>query len=364
MEYSARGAIMAKRSIEEKLDRLQARRDPLGMRAAVARVAKPTDGQIEAGNYRKGHITLGGLPITLESVKGSIRRGVNKATGKPWAVKLPAHYGYIKQTTGNDGDHLDVYVGPHHHDAHGRAVHVVNQHDLGTGRFDEHKAFLGFRDRAHAIQTYDAGFSDGRGPERRKSVHTLTFEDFRKWIGGNDTTKPLKKGLIGSAAKAGVEFGRRHRFATGIGGGIGAGLGIPMATEEYNRHPAVRAIAGAAVAGGGAALLSRHLQVGRVLRSSRSLYDGGLADVVREHHRVLSGGTPNPLQEAQAHAAFRAGKKTALQQAKSQRQAGKAAIRTRRTPVALAAIAGVGALGLHRKHYTMPPDYQVDSQQQ
>ena len=44
--------------------------------------ANPTDAQKEAGNYRKGHITLDGYGITIENPKGSTRSGVD-ASGQP-----------------------------------------------------------------------------------------------------------------------------------------------------------------------------------------------------------------------------------------------------------------------------------------
>ncbi|OYX89042.1 MAG: hypothetical protein B7Y78_14865, partial [Caulobacter sp. 35-67-4] len=37
----------------------------------------------------------------------------------------------------------------------------------GSGKFDEHKCLLGFRNEAEALRVYDAGFSDGSGPRRR-----------------------------------------------------------------------------------------------------------------------------------------------------------------------------------------------------
>jgi hypothetical protein len=61
----------------------------------AAKAEKPASPeQAEAGNYRKGHVTIQGIEITIENAKGSIRSGVNK-NGTPWSVKMPTHYGYI-----------------------------------------------------------------------------------------------------------------------------------------------------------------------------------------------------------------------------------------------------------------------------
>lgn len=95
----------------------------------------PTEAQKIAGNYRKEHISFQGILITVENKKGSTRRGVDVG-GKSWSCTLPADYGYIKRSEGADGDQVDVYLGP---DKQSQLVVIVNQKDLKTGRFDEHK---------------------------------------------------------------------------------------------------------------------------------------------------------------------------------------------------------------------------------
>lgn len=50
----------------------------------------PTDAQKEAGNYKKGHIKVDGLNITIEQPKGSIRRGTD-ANGKQWESARQAY---------------------------------------------------------------------------------------------------------------------------------------------------------------------------------------------------------------------------------------------------------------------------------
>ena len=55
----------------------------------------PTDAQKEAGNYKKGHITLDGYDITIENPKGSTRSGVD-ANGQSWSVTMNNDYGYIR----------------------------------------------------------------------------------------------------------------------------------------------------------------------------------------------------------------------------------------------------------------------------
>jgi hypothetical protein len=92
---------------------------------------------------------------------------------------MPADYGYIRRTNGADGEQLDCYVGP---DPSAPVVWIVEQADLATGRFDEHKVMLGFGSREEAISTYTLGFSDGMGPARIRDVLELQIADFTSWL--------------------------------------------------------------------------------------------------------------------------------------------------------------------------------------
>ena len=121
------------------------------------------------------HVNFRGLKIYIENPKGSVRRGKNK-DGKEWANVLAADYGYIKRTEGADGDDVDVFVGPHQ-DAD--RVFVIYQIDQESGKFDEHKCFLGFHTREEAekayLNSYDAGWKVG-------PVVEMEFEHFSRWM--------------------------------------------------------------------------------------------------------------------------------------------------------------------------------------
>lgn len=138
--------------------------------------AVPTPAQIEAGNYPKGHIRRHGLDITIETRAGETRSGIG-ADGRPWSVVMPADYGYIRRTIGADGEQVDCYVGP---DEKALEVYVVDQLDATTRAFDEHKAFIGFAARSIALETYESGFSDGRGRLRIGNIREFTPEIFRQ----------------------------------------------------------------------------------------------------------------------------------------------------------------------------------------
>lgn len=160
----------------------------MGRATGGAVTSNPTDAQKKAGNYRKHHISFQGLPISLESIKGQTRSGTDPS-GKKWSVKLPYDYGYIKRTEGADGDHVDVCIGPDHASDH---VFIIDQNDLGTGKFDEHKVMLGYRTKEDATKAYRDGFSDGRGIERMGAVVRMSMPEFKRWLKDCDTKKPVR----------------------------------------------------------------------------------------------------------------------------------------------------------------------------
>lgn len=166
---------------------------------AQAKVADtdPSDGQKIAGNYRKGHVNIHGLDISIENPRGSWREG-----GPPeerWRSKLNHHYGDIKRTVGGDDDNVDCFIGHHLKSPH---IFVIDQHHLKEGKqFDEHKCFIGFGSKLQAREAYHRAFSDGKGKDRIGHIETMTVDGFKDWLKNADTTQPIK--------------GHRERFAAG-----------------------------------------------------------------------------------------------------------------------------------------------------
>ena len=148
---------------------------------------EPTEAQKEAGNYRKGHVKVHGLDVTIENAKGSIRRGTDPS-GAAWEVEMPAHYGYIRRSEGGDGEQVDVYVGE---EPESSQVYVIDQIDPDTGRFDEHKVILGTRNLDDAYDLYTAGFSDGRGGDRAGAITEMDIGEFQGWLEEGDTRRPI-----------------------------------------------------------------------------------------------------------------------------------------------------------------------------
>lgn len=166
---------------------------------------EPTQAQKEAGNYKVGRVRIGGMDISIENPKGSERKGID-SDGEAWSVTMPAHYGYVRRTEGADGDHLDVYVGDN---PESDKVFVVDQVDAKTGKFDEHKAIIGTNSLEEAKALYDAGFSDGKGPQRRGAVTEMTVPEFREWAETGNTKAPLAdiSGRDGDAKASAVDAG-------------------------------------------------------------------------------------------------------------------------------------------------------------
>ena len=150
----------------------------------------PTDRQKEAGNYRKGHVQVGAFDVTIENPKGSVRRGVD-ADGKKWETTMTHTYGYIRGTTGVDGDHIDVYISSDVDAWDGRKAFVVDQYNP-DGSFDEHKVMLGFNDRDDAFSAYLSNYEEDWQNGRRLDVTPVNLEDFEKWIDSSKRkTKPF-----------------------------------------------------------------------------------------------------------------------------------------------------------------------------
>lgn len=156
--------------------------------SALAVNDNPTEAQKAVGNYKKSHIRIHGLDVTIENLRGSERGGVHD--GKAWSVKMPHHYGYIRGHIGADDDHVDCYVGPHESSD---KVFVVDQKNLKTGEFDEHKVMFGFTSKGAAMSGYCAGFSDGRGHRRIMKMTPMGIDEFKEWLASGQTREPLKK---------------------------------------------------------------------------------------------------------------------------------------------------------------------------
>ncbi len=143
----------------------------------------PTQAQLDAGNYKKGHVSIHGLDVAIENPRGSVRSG-QRPDGSTWSHEMSDHYGYVKGSVGADGDHVDVYVGPN---PESNKVFVIDQVNA-DGSFDEHKVMMGFDDQAQATAAYSSNFDKGWkvGP-----VTEMSVGDFKQWVKSDKTKEPL-----------------------------------------------------------------------------------------------------------------------------------------------------------------------------
>ena len=142
--------------------------------------ATPTQQQLEMNDYGVARIQIAGLNIAIENPIGSVRRGVDQ-DGQAWETQMSAHYGYIEDTMGADGDELDIFVAPDTEQDYQGRVFIINQIDR-AGRFDEHKVILGVPSKARAIALYQAHYD-----EQFNSIGSMvemSMEDFKAKIYG------------------------------------------------------------------------------------------------------------------------------------------------------------------------------------
>ena len=145
----------------------------------------PSDAQKEAGNYKKGHIKVDGLDITIEQPKGSIRTGKD-ASGKEWHSEMHNTYGYIRGTESVDGDHIDIFLSDNPTEGN---VFVVDQVKK-DGSFDEHKVMYGFADVESAKQAYLSNYE--KGWQGLGNITEVSKDEFKKWIDSSKRkTKPF-----------------------------------------------------------------------------------------------------------------------------------------------------------------------------
>lgn len=222
---------------------------------------EPTQAQKEAGNYSLGHHKLAGLDLSIENPAGSKRRGVDR-DGKAWENTLQHHYGYVKGSLGADGDHVDAFVKPGTADEWQGTVFVVDQVHPDTGKFDEHKALLGFDTEEEAREAYAANYAkDWKG---LKAITAMPAAEFRAWA----TSDEPKKGALAKTE------GVTDVPQTGDDPGAAAGPVAPAGGDRADSQ------APAAVDDGTAFLKSRGFQDTGPAPGEWTIPVSGLGDVI------------------------------------------------------------------------------------
>jgi len=192
----------------------------------------PSEAQAEAGNYKKAHVQLDGLDISIENPAGSTRSGKDK-TGKSWQTEMKADYGYIKGSTGYDKDHVDVFMAPGYQGGT-ETAYIVDQYN-DDGSFDEHKVVMGATSEADAMAIYNSNYE--KGWTGGKSVKAMPIEQFKEWA-KSDAPKagPVKANNTPAASSVGSSSGNESTVSAPSGvssSGIKPGDRVQW-TDEYS----------------------------------------------------------------------------------------------------------------------------------
>ena len=116
-----------------------------------------------------------GLVINIERAAGTDRYGVNKE-GKEWRTKMMYDYGFISSAKGEDGEGLDVYLGPNEK---AKSVFIVHQNSPQTEKYDEDKVLIGFESAAKAKKGYLAHYDS---PKFFGGMSEISLDEFKDII--------------------------------------------------------------------------------------------------------------------------------------------------------------------------------------
>lgn len=159
----------------------------------LARMKRPT--LLVKAHKLHSRMTFGGLPISIENPKGSKRYWRDEHSGESGSTTMQHSYGYIRGSKGADGDHVDVYIGPHEHALFAYVIDQMKKPDFKE--FDEQKVMLGFKSAEAAKAAYLAQYND---PRFFGSMKTIPFATFASKVLATHEHAPLVKGAKGAAA--------------------------------------------------------------------------------------------------------------------------------------------------------------------
>ena len=154
-------------------------------------------GQDTAGNFKKEHEKIHGIPVAVEVKEGHDRVKYEPDGSLKFKAKQYADYGAILGTKDADGMNTDVMVGPH---KDSDKAYIIDQRKHSTGKFDEHKVMLGFNKRKKAIKAYTKSYADRHGKDRVQDVVKTDIAGLKKWLKhGNLKVAAAKDALINRA---------------------------------------------------------------------------------------------------------------------------------------------------------------------
>ncbi len=115
------------------------------------------------------------IVVNVENQAGTERVGI-KPNGEEWRSKMKYDYGFISCVKGEDGEGLDVYLGPNQE---AKNVYIVHQNDPKTGEYDEDKVMLGFDNEKQAKKAYLEHYDS---PNFFGSITQKTFKEFERLV--------------------------------------------------------------------------------------------------------------------------------------------------------------------------------------
>jgi hypothetical protein len=149
--------------------------------------------QDTAGNFKKEHEKIHGIPVAIEVKEGHDRVKYKPGGKIKFKAKQYADYGAILGTKDADGMNTDVMVGPH---KGSDKAYIIDQQKHDSGKFDEHKVLLGFKKRKKAIKAYTKSYADRHGKERVKDVVKTDIKGLKKWLKYGNLDKPASKDAL------------------------------------------------------------------------------------------------------------------------------------------------------------------------
>jgi len=136
-------------------------------------------------------VKVAGVLVSIENPKNSIRTG--QSLNGAWTQKMIHHYGFIRGTVGADGDEIDCFLGDN---LRSQRIFVINQLDVNSQEFDEHKVMIGFDTPEEAQEAYNQSFeTDWQG---FGSMVEMNPQQFKQWAMSQTATTPLDDNVIQS----------------------------------------------------------------------------------------------------------------------------------------------------------------------
>lgn len=229
MLEAAREAYQSRMARMQRMARMAREGSGIDAAAADATGHLASEGERQAGNYEKGHVTFNaGTPlamgVSIENAAGTHRR--------PEWPALKDHYGYFKGTTAADSERgaqqgLDVFIKPGTPLNWTGPVFVVNQ-THANGKFDEHKIMVGYASLAEAREGYQRNYEEGW--DRARSIVPITMPAFKAWATDSTKNGPRGGNLTLSKAK---DLDARHK-AVPTAQGENSNDGPPQARLDFD----------------------------------------------------------------------------------------------------------------------------------